>query len=535
MIQYDQAELEMLRNDILLFFEYKYDIPKTPELDNEAFYDFYYRKERYLHAYGGRGSGKSREMIGKYVTVLLSCLPFCRFVGVRQVYNTIKGSIYQEIVDYIYEWELEKFFKILKSPMKITHIETGNYITFAGLDKPDSFKSIKDPTHVIFEECFQIKDEEAVNKVDKSVRTPRLLYDTHKLLFIYNPDNMDHWLYEHNHDPDTAEKYKLKRDNSFIKKLTYKDNKFLPQTIIDLYEADKEINPERYKVDVLGEWGRLTIEGLFYHQWDYGKSVINGLKKKVYNRIKPLLITLDFNVEPYVSLIVNQINVDEDLRELQICGIDEICLTDTNRIGKVIETMKEFLKRYRGHLGDIVVYGDRSGHSKKTTGKTDFATVFAMLKPTPRSKWITGKTSDGRLIEIDPYPEYTELECKFKLVDGTTKSSNPPLLARKILFAQIHSGRQQILPLGRKYGTIGAGGNKRPLSAKYGGYKVVQLVDQDNCRYLIKDYNEVQEDPTDGTKLNRPKELTHASDAEDYLYAKILDAELTQIIMELKM
>lgn len=533
MVQYSEREKYLLELDILKLFEYKYGVPKSEMFDNEVYYPAYYTKARYIHGYGGRGSGKSADLGGKYPVVHLSCLPFCRFLGVRQVYNTLRGSMLQEIIDYIQKWKLGKYFKITKSPMMILHKETGNFMRFAGMDKPESIKSLADPTHILFEEAFHIKDEAGFNKIDDSVRTPLIADEKQKIIFIYNPDNKDHFLYNNWFDPEFENQFKEVREDSLIINTTYKDNKFLSKKVGQRYERIKNSDKQRYKVDVLGKWGSLLTQGAFYNAFNYDYQVRTGVKQNNYDRLAPLHITFDFNVEPYVSLIANQIYFDEATGELEIAAIDEICLTDTNRMGKVAETMKEFLKRYKNHIGNVVVYGDRSGHSRKTTGKTDFATVFVYLKSTPKSKYIVGN-QDGRRVEIDPYPEYDEYNCKFRVVDATSKSQNPALIVRKVLHQRMHAGQLIVLPLSRTNKTINATGAKRELSRQYGNHRIVQIIDQENCPMLIRDYMEVTEDVAKGGKSERPEHLTHTSDAEDYFICKVLDAEFTQIELEIQ-
>jgi hypothetical protein len=529
MIKLSKKEEELLQHDILEYFDYKYCIPKDYRLDNEVYYPVYYSDKRYNHIYGGRGSGKSNEMQGKLPIVLISCLPFCRILIIRQIYNTHRTSTFQEAVDYIERWQLEPFFKVTKQPMQITHLETGNYIIYRGMDNPNSIKSVKDVTHVIWEECFEIKDEEGVSTVDKSVRTPRLKFDIHKHYFVYNPDNKNHWLYDkfHSSKKEHQEQYAAFRRNAMLVKTTYRDNKFVPQSFVDLIEADRTANPERYQVDGLGNFGVLKETGLYYSAFQYNKSAVDKLRNSVYNSDRTIYLTFDFNVYPYISLEIAQLNTDDDNKELQMCHIDEICLTSNEERGKVDKTCIEFLKRYKHHRGRVVICGDRSGNSRKTNAPPDYATVKRILMPTSKRDYIGG----GR---INPYPTYEELGCKFKLLDKTITSQNPRLKYRQRFFERLHNKKIKILEVSRNNGTINAAGIRRDLSVQYAGYTIVQLIDEDKCPMLLRDYQEVKEDVVKGGKDSRDKELTHTSDAVDYLYCQIFDAEFNKIISEFK-
>lgn len=529
MIKLSKKEEELLQHDILEYFDYKYCIPKDYRLDNEVYYPVYYSDKRYNHIYGGRGSGKSNEMQGKLPIVLISCLPFCRILIIRQIYNTHRTSTFQEAVDYIERWQLEPFFKVTKQPMQITHLETGNYIIYRGMDNPNSIKSVKDVTHVIWEECFEIKDEEGVSTVDKSVRTPRLKFDIHKHYFVYNPDNKNHWLYDkfHSSKKEHQEQYAAFRRNAMLVKTTYRDNKFVPQSFVDLIEADRTANPERYQVDGLGNFGSLRVHGLFYNGFRYERTAVSGLYKEVYNDKAPLYISFDFNVYPYVSLEIVQLNADSTTNELRVCHIDEICLTQPDKIGRVEETCKAFLKQYKDHIGKVFVIGDRSGHNKKTNSVSDYATIFNMLTKTSKSKYMNNGT-------LNPYPEYEQLGCKFKLYDLTIKRQNPRLIYRQIFFERLHNKRLKVLEPSRMNGTINAAGQASGLSSQYGGHTIIQLIDEDKCPYLLKDYQEVKEDIIKGGKDSRDRNLTHTSDAVDYLYCQIFDAEMRKVESEFR-
>lgn len=522
-MQFTEEEKILWDLDKLEYFDYKYGIPKSSLFDNEIYYPIYDTDKQHVLLRGGRASGKSRAGIGQNCTVLSSCLPFCRIVVVRQYFNSIKGSSFQEIKDYISEWGLDKYFNIRVSPMTITHKESGNFIKFAGLDKPDSIKGIKDITHIIFEEASQIKDWSSVSTVMKSVRTPK--FDNHKFFYIFNPDNIDHWLYDIFYNEQTADRYSFFRDNSLLLHTTYKDNKFLPKSYVKLLEADRIADPERAKVDCDGEWGTIRKTGLWYQNFDPSSQVVSGLKSKIYDKNKPIYLSFDFNVWPYISLEIGQEYHDKETNEYRICVVGEICLdegTYKDKSGDVAATCREFISRYYKHEGLVYICGDRSGHNRKTNSVSDFATIFAMLGKTKYQDYQVIK--DGSTTrKVDPYPEYEEMQCVFKVVDLTIKGQNPRLDARNLFFKRLFAGTLTILPPSQKFGTKNRIGQVSSLAKKYAGCKVVLLIDS-SCKYLIKDYNEVER-KEDGRKDESNKEITHTSDAMDYMAVKLLYAE----------
>ncbi len=78
----------------------------------------------------------------------------------------------------------------------------------------------------------------------------------------------------------------------------------------------------------------------------------------------PLLWTLDFNVDPMSSLIVQT-----DGGKVRV--LDEIVI----RNGTTEEACAEFLKRYPRHDAGLIVYGDASGYQQQTTGCSDYQMV----------------------------------------------------------------------------------------------------------------------------------------------------------------
>lgn len=520
MIQLSENEKELLHQlaelDPLLAFESLYNIPKDSLLDNECYYPAYYDNSRYCLVWGGRGSGKSREIEGKLPLVLISTLRYCRVLMIRQVKQSIPTTLYLELKDYIEYWKLEDEFEVKSSPMRIISKLTGNEITFDGMDKPDSLKSLKDYTHVFFGEALQIKDEEGVDKVDKSIRTPR--FKNHRIYFVFNPDNKAHFLYRNFFDPATEEDFAYYRQNMQSIHTTYRDNKFVPESFVQLLEKDRTANPDRYKVDGLGRWGEIKRMGAYYPNFSLERQTVERLKQSTYNPNAPLHITFDFNVWPYISLVVTQVDFANGAKTVNVNHIEEICLNEKEHgkaaVGSIEQTMKAFCNRYKGHKGTIYYYGDRSGHNRKTNAVSDYATVAKHLKAGPNSY-------------------YTKYGCLFKAMDRTNRKNNPSHAARKVFFRRLHTDQLQVLPLSRSNGTLNATGGKRGLSANYGGWTIAQYVDS-SCRYLINDYLLTEEDERNGRKDERDKNLTHTSDAVDYFFAMYFDAEFEQIVHQLK-
>lgn len=85
----------------------------------------------------------------------------------RQVANTLRSSVYQQILWAISVLGFEDEFNCTVLPLEITGVKTGQKIYFCGADDPNKIKSIKVPFGYIewFEELDQFQGEEAVRKI----------------------------------------------------------------------------------------------------------------------------------------------------------------------------------------------------------------------------------------------------------------------------------------------------------------------------------------------------------------------------------
>lgn len=88
---------------------------------------------------------------------------------------------------------------------------------------------------------------------------------------------------------------------------------------------------------------------------------------------RPLIWTMDFNVEPMVSLVCQQ-----DGRNYRV--LDEIVLEE----GSIPEMVDEFRKRYPSHMAEILIYGDASGHDRShQTRKSSYAMILNCMMSYP--------------------------------------------------------------------------------------------------------------------------------------------------------
>lgn len=198
---------------------------------------------------GGRGSTKS-SFISEIIPLLIVNNPSVHAVVFRKVGNTIKNSVWSQVVWGIEKMGLLDYFKIPKTIANpIVFLPTGQQILFMGLDDPNKVKSVKLPFGYIgitwFEELDQYFGEKEIRKVLQStMRGGSVFWDFRS----FNPpiSNLN-WANQYATDA-------LARENTLVSSSDYRDVPvdWLGQAFIDEADDLKETNPNAYEHEYLG-------------------------------------------------------------------------------------------------------------------------------------------------------------------------------------------------------------------------------------------------------------------------------------------
>ena len=195
---------------------------------------------------GGRGSTKS-SFVSLQVIDLIEKHEDMHACILRQVADTLRSSVYQQILWAIEALGLSDEYHATVSPLEITKIKTGQKIYFRGADDPNKIKSIKVPFGYIgvlwFEELDQFTGPEAVRKIEQSViRGGDIAY---KFKSFNPPKSAQNW----------ANKYiKIPRADRLVTESNYLTvpKQWLGKPFIDDAEFLKETNPTAYENEYLG-------------------------------------------------------------------------------------------------------------------------------------------------------------------------------------------------------------------------------------------------------------------------------------------
>jgi hypothetical protein len=224
------------------------------------------------------------------------------------------------------------------------------------------------------------------------------------------------------------------------------ENRHILDKVPDFYERLRGSYDEKFfRQEVLGEY--LSVEtNRVYTSFDR-KDHVRELQT---NGRQPLLWALDFNVDPMCSVVAQK-------QGDTIFVLDEIVIARAS----TWQACEEFWNRFGYHTAGVIVYGDASGQSLRTTGTTDYQMIRQFFSRTP-----------------------------YHGIDYRVPSANPLV-------------RDRVLTMNAR------------LRAANGG---IQLLISPKCTELIKDLEEVVFKP--GTTVidkDRDPKRTHLSDALGYL------------------
>ena len=270
---------------------------------------FWNFKGRYRVCKGGRGSKKSTTT-AMWIIYNMMKMPLANTLVVRQTFNTHLDSTWVRLKWATQQLGVAHLWTFSKSPLKATYNPTGQVILFRGLDDPMSITSITVPVGYLcwcwFEEAYQVKSEDAFDKVDMSIRGELPEGYFKQITLTFNPWSDKHWLKKRFFDePNDEDKLAITTN--------YLCNEWLGEDDIKLFNHIQTKFPKRYKVEGLGDWG--IIDGLVFDNWkieEFDHTKIKG----------ELLVGLDFGYVNDPTALVCSI-LDEQNKKLYI--FDEHC------------------------------------------------------------------------------------------------------------------------------------------------------------------------------------------------------------------
>ena len=210
------------------------------------------REHREYFLEGGRGSLKSSFISEKIIELLENNPRMCAVV-LRKVKDTLKDSVFAQLewaIDILGETypKVKSNWKLTKSPLEMTNINTGQKIYFRGADDYGKIKSLKTPANMYvgitwYEEFDQFAGMNEIRKINQSLVRGG---DDFIQLYSYNtPASSQHYV--------NIEKM-IPKDTRLVHLSDYRQapKKWLGQAFIDEAEFLKSINEKLYDNEYLG-------------------------------------------------------------------------------------------------------------------------------------------------------------------------------------------------------------------------------------------------------------------------------------------
>lgn len=195
---------------------------------------------------GGRGSTKS-SFISLEIPALIKNNPQLHAVCCRKVGNTLRDSVFSQVVWAIDALGLSADFESRVSPLEITYKPTGQKIYFRGADDPIKLKSIKPPFGYIgilwLEELDQFNGDEECRSIQQSVIRGG---DDAYIFKSFNPPKAkNNWVNKYIAQP---------KENRLVTHTDYRTvpPKWLGKAFLEEAEYLKSINPTAYEHEYLG-------------------------------------------------------------------------------------------------------------------------------------------------------------------------------------------------------------------------------------------------------------------------------------------
>jgi PBSX family phage terminase large subunit len=210
---------------------------------------------------GGRGGWKS-SYPGLKIPELIMANPSMHAICVRNVKDTLKDSVFEQL-----KWGIEKLgvadrFKFTTSPLQIVYRPTNQRIYFRGADDPIKIKSIKPPFGYIgivwFEEFDQYAGEAAIRNIRQSaLRGTDENGESRAIVFeTFNPPpTAQAWANKYVADIEARQGTENEKVGTEILHTSYKDvpREWLGDEFIQEAEDLKRTNPRAYANEYGGE------------------------------------------------------------------------------------------------------------------------------------------------------------------------------------------------------------------------------------------------------------------------------------------
>jgi len=199
---------------------------------------------RYKIYYGGRGGGKS-ESICRFL-LAMAAKSKVRILCARELQSSIQDSVHKLMADIIDEHNLT-FFKVYQNTIRG---ENDSEFIFKGLKH--NVTEIKSMANIDY--CF-IEEAEKVSQNSWEILIPTIRKEGSEILISFNP--------KHPTDPTYINFVANADDSMLVKKVSWQDNPFFPDTLNNERLRMQKNDPVAYKHIWEGEFDERHFGGIY--------------------------------------------------------------------------------------------------------------------------------------------------------------------------------------------------------------------------------------------------------------------------------
>jgi PBSX family phage terminase large subunit len=318
---------------------------------------------------GGGAAGGGKSYLAS-CWIVSSCMRFpdLRAVIARKTIKSLKESTFNTVKTVMRDWGLKEGenYKINNQVGEVTFWNNSTII----------LKELEDlPSDTNFERLgsseFTIAAIDEVSEIsEKAVEVlfSRLRWRTHesfkypRLLMTTNPCIT--WVRSRFVQDDDGNPVKCAESEAYVPFSVF-DNPNEKFTMIYRAALEKITDPATKARLLYGNWDFVdTNEVAAYWQFKGNQHLVDGLREKVYDPLKPVVLSFDFNVAPYMSCLALQFDYNEKKVYVlnEYLGRPEEKQNNTPAFAKMIN---QRLLTDR-HMGGVILTGDPAGQARST-------------------------------------------------------------------------------------------------------------------------------------------------------------------------
>ena len=316
----------------------KREITHSPLPSQRKFHD---SRARFKGFSGPIGSGKSQALCHEAIRLTYQNPGRTGLIG-APTYPMLRDSTLTSLLEILERNNLP--FDLNKADNVLVMLDSGSRILLRSVDDFDRLRGTNLAWFGLDELTYT--QEGAWLRLEGRLRDPKA---TRRCGFaVWTPKGFD-WVYR-KFISHPVEGYEAIQAQPY-------ENRFLLDQVPDFYDRLKASYDENFfRQEVLGDY--LNAQGgLVYHAFDRTRNVAEMTMDPALR----LYWAMDFNVDPMASVVVQ-------IHKGDVRVLDEIVL----RRSGTEETCIEFVKRFGSPPAGVVVYGDASGSSMKTSGSSDY-------------------------------------------------------------------------------------------------------------------------------------------------------------------